>query len=431
MKESLYSWVPRSCGAVMSMIVLFTAVSSSAQTVQAGTLKQQAVTEFKNANYPAAIDLLERALVESPQDPELHYYLGYFNHYMCYDSVPLRGYDRHHSDAILSHLQRAIELNPDYGDAYYYIGAEYGARSIQAMQSGDDEGVAEELLRGKIAGGYPDWLLEFGRNTLRSCASNALLITGGDADTDAVWYAQRVEGFRTDVTVMATALLDHPWFVALLKHGREGILHPAPIDWSDEQIASMHPYKWKTNTIKVPIPESAGAEYGIESTILEWQLSPDLGCGEGPNLLRPGRALFADIVQSNRWERPIHFSLGCSPDFWAGLDSYLQVHGITQRLLPAEPPTAVDSESTRRMLLQKENFRSLPTLADRDMPRASRLLQNYRACYLRLIIQDIQNKETEKAKELLAAMKQHIPEDILPLSEQHRDSFESLVRILE
>ena len=55
-------------------------------------LKEQALEEFKNENYPKSIELLKKAEKETPDDPEVYYYLGYFCHYLAYDSRPLKGY---------------------------------------------------------------------------------------------------------------------------------------------------------------------------------------------------------------------------------------------------------------------------------------------------------------------------------------------------
>ena len=49
------------------------------------TLKERAVEEFKNEHYPEAIEILEEAVKENPDDAEIFYYLGWFNHYLAYD----------------------------------------------------------------------------------------------------------------------------------------------------------------------------------------------------------------------------------------------------------------------------------------------------------------------------------------------------------
>ncbi len=416
--------------ALVSLVAILVPALCGPATGQEKTLKEKAIAEFESANYPAAIEYLEQARAASPDDAEIYYYLGYFTHYLCYDSVPLTGFGRERSDEVLRYLEKAVELDPHLGNAYYFLGAEYGARSRDEMQRGSAKGAVEEFRSGRQAGGYPDWMIEFGRNLLRSCAPNAILFTGGDADTNPVEYLQAVEGYRMDVTVIPLALLDRPWFVALLKKGMTGVVAPAPISWSDEQISSMHPYKWKKNVVRVPVPEDIGRAQAKGQASVEWELPPDLGRGEELGLLSAGRAVFADILITNQWKRPICFSSGCYPGAWAGLDANIQLCGIANRLLPFAPVTNVDAEATSALLLDEGNFRLLPTLRDSDMPRVSYMLQNYRASFLSLAYQYVQQGELEKAKAVLEAMSKSVPEDILPMSEQYGVLTEGLRKML-
>jgi tetratricopeptide (TPR) repeat protein len=114
-------------------------LSLSSLCAQEINFKEQAISAFRKGDLNHAVELLEQAKNTHPNDAEIYYYLGYFSHYLAYDSRPLIGHDKNYSDRILIYLNKAVELDPNFGDAYYFIGAEYGARAIQYLQEGNED----------------------------------------------------------------------------------------------------------------------------------------------------------------------------------------------------------------------------------------------------------------------------------------------------
>ena len=351
------------------------------------SLKEQALEKFKVEHYYDAISLLEQALKQSPDDAEIYYYLGWFNHYNAYDSRPLKGYDYAYSERILEYLDKAIELNPNYGDAKYFYSAECGALAMAEMGNYDAEKVKYYYERAFIKGTFPKWLIEYGKNMLLSCGENAILFTGGDADFNICSYLQICENFRTDVTVIPIGITDRPWYVNFLKNGLENTVRKINIDLTEKQIMDIRPFKWRETNIFIDISSAYKLKFGLpEDFKMEWTVAPDLQSyrmhskieGEEATrrtLLSPQRAILLQIVEDNFAERPIYFSIGADPSFLGGLEEYFQNCGLVSRLTPIKTEDTQYQIDVAKLeqLFKAENLTDYKDVKENDFPLISGL----------------------------------------------------------
>lgn len=358
---------------------------------QVDSLKSKALEEFRNENYPEAIRILKEALITDDQDAEIYYYLGFFNHYLANDSRPMEGYDLSHSEEIFDYLHKAIELNPDYGDAKYFYGAECSANAFKAMQSHDCEKLKYYYKKAFEIGAYPPWLLELGRNILKSCDKDGILFTGGNADFDVCMYLQLHEKYRNDITIIPIGNIDRPYLVKYYKDGLEDCTRSIDINLTYDQIMEMHPYKWKETEVAIPVPEEMANKYGMKDKFMIWNVKPDFSSvrmaskieGEEANIreyLSPQRAVLLNIIESNQWRRPVHFSMFCDPYFMGGLDEYVQDYALVWKLLPVKTEGSdheSDYEWTSTILLDAENVFHYPSITETNIPRISGVMNIY------------------------------------------------------
>lgn len=69
----------------------------------------------------------------------------------------------------------------------------------------------------------------FGEAILGSTPSHAVLIVAGDNDSYPLWYLQQVHGFRRDVTIVTSPLLNALWYQAEVKRRAALLANPAPV----------------------------------------------------------------------------------------------------------------------------------------------------------------------------------------------------------
>ncbi|MCK4530308.1 MAG: tetratricopeptide repeat protein [Candidatus Marinimicrobia bacterium] len=417
------------------ILILVLIFSFSGLFAQENTLKEKALEKFKKEHYNEAIDLLEQAVKISPDDAEIYYYLGFFNHYRAYDSRPLRGYDFSYSEKIFEYLDKAIELNPNYGDAKYFYGAECSGNAFISMQNDDLKQLKYFYKLAYKKGAYPDWLLEFGRNMLIPCDKNAILFTAGNADFDVCSYLQLHEKFRTDITIIPIANINRPWYVNFLKKGLKNGIRKISINLTEEQIMDIHPFKWDTTTVAIPVSEKLKKKYELDENYkMQWKIEPDLFsmrkhskiAGEEVKkrtYLSPQRAMLLQIVEDNFSNRPIYFSNMASHLFYGGLDSFFRNCGLVSELLPVQTEKTEYENNYHKIqqLLQSENFKDYSTIKENDIPRISRIIYNYYYTFLELAEYYKNNNKTEKLEELISLFKQHLT---IGFSPNHEKIFE-------
>ncbi len=400
---------------------------------QEKTLKEKALDEFKDEHYSEAIELLEQALKESPDDAEIYYYLGWFNHYRAYDSRPLRGYDYSYSGQIFRYLDKALELNPDYGDAKYFYGAECSGNAFIAMQNYDARKLKYFYALANKKGAYPDWLKEFGKNVLMNCDQNAILFTGGNADFDICSYLQLCEKFRTDISVIPLGNIDRPWYVQFLKKGMKNAVRNVEINLTNQQVMDIHPFKWDTTDVYISISHSDKRRFNLQDDHkMQWRVDPDLASenmqtkinGEKAKkrtYLSPQRAILLQIIEDNFAGRPIYFSNFASPALYGGLNDYFQNCGLVSKLTPIKTTDSGYSfdEAKIEEFISTGNVNDYKTIKENDIPRISGIvLSGYSMAVLNLA--DIYRKSgsKEKIEWLIAFYEEKLKIDFNPEYEQ-------------
>ncbi|GIV33650.1 MAG: membrane protein [Chitinophagales bacterium] len=219
---------------------------------------------------------------------------------------------------------------------------------------------------------------DFAINYLESCAPNAILFTQGDNDTYPLWYAQEVEGIRTDVRVVNLSLLGVDWYIEQLKYkindadpvklihtpdkylgnrrdviryfDNKRIPQDVPVELknviqfiaSDERNSKVPLSNGEmvnylpTKFMKVTVDSATVVKNKVIPESMYGQMKKELLIKINRNNLLKNDLMVLDIIASNLWERPIYFAVSVSPDSYLGFQNYFQLEGLAYRIVPLE-----------------------------------------------------------------------------------------------
>ncbi|MEI6883015.1 MAG: DUF2723 domain-containing protein [Bacteroidota bacterium] len=303
--------------------------------------------------------------------------------------------------------------------------------------------------------------LAMAENYLNSCAPNAILFTNGDNDTFPLWYAQEVEGIRTDVRVVNLSLLNMDWYIDQMKR-KAYDSDPVPFSMSREKYRQGNhdvTYLVEDPSFKNQYLDIRQLFQIINTDDSKLKMSPSGGPGTfdffpGRKFILPSDSAYLvssgavpakyagsiqnltfevkreavekanlmilDLLATNNWKRPVYFVVTTGQDTYLGLDKYFHQEGMAFRLLPV-PATLTEQElgdvNTSVMydnLMNKFKFGGLNNPKIYLDENNIRMVMNLRSVFARLAGALIAEGKKDSARKVIERCLTEMPDNAVP-----------------
>jgi hypothetical protein len=301
---------------------------------------------------------------------------------------------------------------------------------------------------------------DFAYNYLNSCAPNAVLFTNGDNDTFPLWYAQEVEGIRTDVRVVNLSYLGADWYIEQMQR-RAYESAPLPISMTKDKyvsgnrdityiidrfrdyvnlkdlmdfVVSDDPRTKNLPNVEekidyipsrkfiVPVdsakvisngtvpPEMAGKIVKE----MRWELDPS------KRYLVKNHLMILDMLSTFNWDRPIYYAITVSDDNYLNLEKFFQIHGLAFRIVPIESTGNMYGRGGINTKIMFDNFVHIFKWGNISNPdvyvdeNVSGMMTNFRNNFGRLALELIKENKKDSARIVLDKCMQVLPDTVLP-----------------
>lgn len=299
---------------------------------------------------------------------------------------------------------------------------------------------------------------DFGSNYLESCEPNAVIFTNGDNDTFPLWYAQEVEGIRTDVRVCNTSYLQTDWYIDQMKRQAYESA-PLPITWDRSQyiqgkrdmtyvikrmdkidlgqalefLRSDDPRTKRlpgyqhdipnipSNVLTLNVDSATVIKHGAISPQDASQMVKEMTINlSGKDVLGKEAVTILDMLYTNNWKRPIYFAITVDPNQFVRLDPYFQKTGMAYHIVPymTQGPNAraIDTEKMYDNVMNKFRWGGVDKPGVYIDENTMRMCKSYRMYLFGELAQALlEEGKSDKAQAVLDRCMEVLPVENVPL----------------
>jgi hypothetical protein len=305
---------------------------------------------------------------------------------------------------------------------------------------------------------------DFAFNYLSSCAPNAILFTNGDNDTFPLWYAQEVEGFRTDVRVVNLSLSNTDWYIEQMRR-KTYDSDPVPLTLTEAQyrqgtrdyvpiytnpnlgLDTSRYYNIKdlikfvgseeaskklqtqsgtdlsylpTGRVFIPVDTAEVVRNGTVPPELASQVLKGLPWTISKSYIMKNELMIFDILATNDWKRPIYFAITVGDDSYMNLQDYFQLEGLAYRLIPVRMRSSdgqvgrINTDIMYDNMVNKFRWGGLDENHIYMDENNLRMTMNFRNNFARLCTELIREGKKDKAKKVLELCVEKMPRHNVP-----------------
>ena len=295
-------------------------------------------------------------------------------------------------------------------------------------------------------------------NYLNSCAPNAIIFTNGDNDTFPLWYAQEVEGIRTDIRVVNLSLFNTDWYIDQMKRAAyDAAPIPSSMTWDKYKQGTRDYILIKDNNkgyvevkdvvnfiasdndktkgftrngekadycptkkLKISIDKDEIIKKGVVPNSYRERIVDEIKWELKGNGFSKNEMMVLDILANFNWDRPIYFAITVGSGNFMGLEKYFQLEGLAYRFVPYLAKSDDGQTGEIQTEIMFENLINKFEWGNMQNPNVyldetnMRMTMNFRNNFSRLSDALIDKNEFDKAEIVLDKCLEIMPHEAIP-----------------